>query len=91
MGAHLQLVKALTSVDQQQFYSARQSIVALGRAAVPGLIEALANTTADRDRWRMLLTLAQIGGPEVVVIMIGQLRSSSSATVRRPARPGADA
>lgn len=79
MLAHQALVDALTSTDQQKFYNARQSITALGETAVPDLITALTRSGSDRDRWRILLTLAQIGGSRTVNIMIGQLQSPSSA------------
>ena len=79
MLAHQALVDALTSTDQQKFYNARQSITALGESAVPDLIQALTRTASDRDRWRILLTLAQIGGSRTVTTMIGQLHSPSSA------------
>lgn len=73
------LVEALASADQQKFCDARETIATLGEAAVSDLIEALNNSTSDRDRWRILLTLAQIGGSQTVSVMIAYLRSSSHA------------
>ncbi len=79
MLAQQRLVEELTSPDQQLFHNARQVITALGEPVVPYLIQALNAATSDRDRWRILLTLAQIGGPRTVSVMIASLRSSSSA------------
>ena len=74
-----QLVNVLISADQQQYRSAHKLIVSQGNSAVPGLIEALTRTVSERDHWRILLTLAEIGGQETVPTMIVFLRSPSNA------------
>ena len=73
------LVEALTCVDSQQFALARESLLAIGKGAVPWLAKALTNATSDRERWRILSVLAEIGDPRVVPIMVNNLHAQSSA------------
>jgi HEAT repeat protein len=73
------LLEALTCVDSQRAALARASLLATGRSAVPWLLNAVTNATTDRERWRMLSLLAEIGDPRVVPVMINQLHAQSSA------------
>ncbi|MFN8379852.1 MAG: HEAT repeat domain-containing protein [Anaerolineae bacterium] len=73
------MFEALSSTDQQEFRRARAAIISCGRAAIPGLARAARTTTSDRDLWRILATLSEIGGPDAVPTMIGCLRSPNSA------------
>ena len=79
MREYRHLVEALTCADSQQSVRAREVLLATGKTAVPWLLNALANSVSDRDRWRMLTVLAEIGDPSVVPLMIKQLGAQSSA------------
>lgn len=73
------LVEALTCFDSQRVARARESLLATGKSAVPWLVKAVMNATSDRDRWRVLSVLAEIGDPRVVPVMVAHLHAQSSA------------
>ncbi len=74
-----QLIESLILGDQIEARRARDTLVARGSAALPSLIEAVKSAHSDRDLWRILTTMAEIGGPEIVPTMIDALRSNNSA------------
>ena len=73
------MFEALTSPDQQEYRSARSAILSCGRAAIPGLDRAARTSSSDRDLWRILVTMSEIGGPDAVPTMIRCLHSKNSA------------
>ncbi len=79
MGAFAGMFDALTSTDQQEFRSARAAIIACGPAAIPGLTRAARQSHSDRDLWRILVTLGEIGDREAVPTMISYLKSPNTA------------
>lgn len=79
MTVQSQLVQALISSEPQQYRKIHQLIVLLGTAAVADLLEAVHQARFERDQWRILLALVEIGGDEVVPAMISFLHSPSSA------------
>ncbi len=73
------LIQTLLGFDQAQYLQAREALVALGPSIVPELLRAAETVTDDRELWRILVTLGQIGSPEATPLMIECLNSSTSA------------
>ena len=55
------LIELLASADGMARQTARKSLVALGKPAVPFLVQALQNARVDRVRWEAAKALAAIG------------------------------
>jgi HEAT repeat protein len=73
------LISLLTQGDQVEVRMAREALVLQGSAVLSLLIEAAKAAPGDRELWRLLITMAEIGGPEIVPTMIEALRSNNSA------------
>lgn len=70
------LIAALSSKDDGARVRARHSLVAMGKAAVPSLAEALKNTD-DLVRWEAAKTLGEIGVPEAAPFLVKALEDEA--------------
>jgi HEAT repeat protein len=73
------LIETLLAGSQAEVREVREALIACGARAVPRLINAVSTAATDKERWRVLTTLAEIGEPEIVPTMIDALTLSSSA------------
>jgi HEAT repeat protein len=70
------LIAALSSEDDGVRVGARQSLVTMGKAAVPPLAEALGNKD-DLMRWEAAKALGEIGAPEAALSLVKALEDES--------------
>lgn len=74
-----QLVRQLCSGDMSVRMRARQSLVAIGAAAVPAICR-LANSNNGRVRWECAKTLSEIADPAAIDTLIDLLEDSDEGT-----------
>ena len=70
------LISALSGKDDGVRLRARQSLVAMGKAAVPSLAEALGDKN-DLVRWEAAKALGEIGAPEVAPFLVKALEDEA--------------
>jgi HEAT repeat protein len=70
------LIATLSSKDDAARVRARHSLVAIGKASVPSLAEALKNTD-DLGRWEVAKTLGEIGVPEAAPFLVKALEDEA--------------
>ena len=70
------LIATLSSKDDAARVRARHSLVAMGKAAVPSLAEALKKTD-DLVRWEVAKTLGEIGVPEAAPFLVKALEDEA--------------
>ena len=75
------LIDMLASKKGMVRKKARESLVAMGRPAVPSLTKALMNASSDRVRWEAAKTLGAINDPRAIPSLVKVLEDSDHGVV----------
>lgn len=68
----------LASDDDNRRQKARESLVGLGKPAVPSLIHALQNSTDDHVRWEAAKALGELNDPRSISPLVKALEDSNT-------------